>query len=242
LKLCLLSGPGSVPGAHNYQGTDSLEQRSHLKKIYGPTWKYYNKTITYTNNSNGYRAPEWDQVDWNNSVLVMGCSNVHGCGHDDEDTLPKRIERKINMPVVNLGANGTGLSFHVENTNILLAAGINPKAVVLMHPQPARFTYFFKSGFRNILPGRPDKLHRDMWSYYAYDDNHINKMQEINSTVISNMWPCPVIKYSFSWEDHIIAYPAVEYDQSADDMHPGDETFDRLSSDIAADINRQLSV
>lgn len=240
MKLNLLQGPGAVPGVQHYQGTDSPEQRRDLEKVYGPTWKYYNKTITYTNNSNGYRAPEWDQVDWNNSVLVMGCSNVHGCGHDDEDTLPKRIERKINMPVVNLGANGTGLSYHVENTNQLIAAGIKPKAVVLMHPMAGRFTYFFKPWFRNISQWSTTPLEQAMWNHYAYDDNHVNKMQEINSTVISNMWRCPVIKYSFDWNDHMIATPAFEYDQSADDMHPGDETFDVLSTAIAHDIKQAI--
>jgi hypothetical protein len=240
LKLKLLDGPGKQPGEFNYIDTDTFELRRSLEKKIGTRWKYYNKTLTYTNNSNGYRAPEWDQVDWNNSVIVMGCSNVYGVGHDDNDTLPRCIERKIGIPVVNLGASGSGLSFHVENTNILLAAGIKPKAVVLLHPQAARFTYFFKEGHNNIAPWRTEKLHRDMWSYYTYDDHHVNKMQEINSTVISNMWRCPVIKYSFSWEDNMIANPAFEYDQSADDIHPGDETFDKLSSDIAHDLKQAI--
>jgi hypothetical protein len=49
-----------------------------------------------------------------------------------------------------------------------------------------------------------------------------------------------VIKYSFDWNDHMIANPAFEYDQSADDMHPGDETFDVLSTAIAHDLKQAI--
>jgi hypothetical protein len=232
--------PCRPPGVFNYMDTDSSELRKRNKKKFGKEWKYYNKTITYTNNSNGYRAPEWDQVDWSNSVIVMGCSFVYGIGHDDEDTLPKCIERKLDMPVVNLGAGGTGLVFHIENTNQLIAAGIKPKAVVLLHPPAARFTYFFKAGPVNIGPWDKNKLQKAMWKHYAYDSNHVTAMQHMYSNAISNMWNCPVLKYSFEKEDQHNANIARYHDKAADNSHPGDETYNALSTVIAHDIKQAI--
>jgi hypothetical protein len=232
--------PGRLHGVFNFMDTDTSTLRKHNERKMGAKWKYHSKTLTYTNNSNGYRAPEWDQVDWSNSVIALGCSYIYGIGHSDEDTIVKCIERKLGRPVVNLGVGGTGLIFHIENTNRLLAAGIKPKAVVLLHPPTSRFTYFFKDGLQNIGPWVNKTLLQDMWKQYAYDDHHVVTMQHMYSNAISNMWNCPVVKYSFEWEDRNAATNFSITDRASDNLHPGDKTFDRLSNAMVKDLRKVI--
>ena len=71
----------------NFIGNDCEERLiENLKKLPN-TWRYATEDITYTMNSHGYRTKQFDNIDWNNSVVILGCSCVFGTGINESDTI-----------------------------------------------------------------------------------------------------------------------------------------------------------
>ena len=63
-------------------------------------------------NPQGWRSPhDFNTLDWNNSVLVFGCSQVWGQGLGYSETLTSQLELRLNQPVINLGIMGAGRVF-----------------------------------------------------------------------------------------------------------------------------------
>jgi hypothetical protein len=123
-----------------YFGYSDSEElfKKNLKRM-PEDWVWRNKQILYTHNSQGYRAPEWKDVDWNNSVLVFGCSFVYGVGIRREETCTKNLSDLLKMPVINLGCNGSSPLFQWVNSTILRSEyNVKPKAVIYYWPYSQR--------------------------------------------------------------------------------------------------------
>ena len=103
--------------------------RKNRKKL-GPDWYYYDKKITFEFNSNGFRAPEFDTIDWANSVVVFGDSFTAGDGNAIEDIATTLLQDMLEMPVINLGSSGTGIDLACWNSLLLHETYPHPRAVV----------------------------------------------------------------------------------------------------------------
>ena len=69
----------------------------------GDKYEYKDKTLNYTiNRIQGYRAKEFTDIDWSNSVLFFGCSWVFGVGIDDP-ILTDIFTQQTGLDAVNLG-------------------------------------------------------------------------------------------------------------------------------------------
>jgi hypothetical protein len=135
-----------------FSGQDSSQLFQKNLERQPADWYYRNHPVEYTWNSNGYRAPEWDRVDWEHSHIVMGCSFVLGVGLTDMDTLPSRLSTELNEPVVNLGYGGSGVATLAYNTLRLIDAGIRPLSVTLVIPNLSRLTFFQDTDTLHLLP------------------------------------------------------------------------------------------
>jgi len=126
----------------NFIGNDCEERLiENLKKLPN-TWRYATEDITYTMNSHGYRTKQFDNIDWNNSVVILGCSCVFGTGINESDTISSILQEEINTPVINLGIGGTGADFQYNNLMRLKQNNIEPKKVIVLWPNPNRFMYY----------------------------------------------------------------------------------------------------
>jgi hypothetical protein len=110
-------------------------------------WYYRNNQVTYSWNSNGYRAPEWDTIDWAKSHVLMGCSYAMGSGIDDRDTISSQIPNGVN-----LAQSGTSLYALEYNTIRLIDAGIRPATVKIILPNLARLTYWGDVDWIDLTP------------------------------------------------------------------------------------------
>lgn len=66
-------------------------------------YKTFGNHCHYTVNSQGYRCPEFDAIDWENSIIFFGCSHVFGIGLLDHETVANQLSLILNCPVINLG-------------------------------------------------------------------------------------------------------------------------------------------
>lgn len=136
-----------------YEPSDT-EQLYKANLLRQPTdWYYRHNPVTYTWNSNGYRAPEWTEVDWTNTWIVMGCSLVVGIGVAEHHTLNSQLSVLLGKPCVNLGMGGSGVDVIMYNSLRLIDNMIKPAGVVVVAPQLARMTYWTTKYYENLVAG-----------------------------------------------------------------------------------------
>lgn len=189
--------------AHNYKniqwvGSDTEELYEKNLKIQPEDWVWRNKKFLYTMNSQGYRAPEWDQIDWDNSILVFGCSQVFGIGVPDDETMCYHLSQILNINVVNLGMPGGSIMGNWVNTQKILDYGINPKAVIYNWPMPER-TIELINNTENSAVGPwitnfSESRYGKDWLLHPTHGTEYAKYVLMN---IKKSWSCPQLHYSW---------------------------------------------
>jgi hypothetical protein len=191
--------------------------QKHLQRM-PKHWIYRTKKIFYTYNSDGFRERSLSNVDWANSIVVLGCSNVQGAGLANEDTFCRRLEEILSIPVVNLGVGGSSISFACWNSTILHEYYPRPKAVI----------HFWTSLYRYVNV-EDNKLVRYLPTTKGYCANHNWEHGSIMHVMADRgMWRGKLPYYEASFfEDtakklNVNYYPSV--DLARDLNHPGIET------------------
>lgn len=62
----------------------------------------YPKHIKYGVNSHNYRCPEFNTIDWENSYVLFGGSDVYGEGLEDNKIMSHYLQEMLDEPVINL--------------------------------------------------------------------------------------------------------------------------------------------
>ena len=105
-------------------------------------WPWRDRSIEYSLNSQGYRSPEFDQIDWSNSIVCFGCSMTFGIGLALDQTWPAQLEQLLGYPCVNLGIPGGSIQAIWANSVRLIRAGVRPRAVLYYWPELSRSCEF----------------------------------------------------------------------------------------------------
>jgi len=230
----------------NFFPGDNLDSELNFKKhlMNQPEdWYYRNKNITYTVNGQNYRTYDFNKVNWNESIVVIGCSLVYGVGVDTEDTITSRLEKIISKQVVNLGSPGASQQFCLYNLTSLLTY-TKPKAVIMMWPQNSRTFHVINSyhqhgGFFNnwCLPEKYQYLD-------VFQGFETYKTNAVYNRLISNLIckDVPIIHSTFNEKDidefnelcpgHDTILLSIN-DLARDLMHPGVES-NKLAANILA--------
>lgn len=145
-------------------GSDSKKNFDKNLNIQGKKWEYFNKSVTYTQNKNGYRTYDFDAIDWKNSIVIFGCSNVFGVGLDDSDTISYQLSKKINLPVINMGAPGTSIMFSFHNNLILKNHYPTPRAVVNLWTNYDRCVYYKRFNTLELGSWTPNDPYYKEWT------------------------------------------------------------------------------
>lgn len=240
--LTLLEDPAKYAPVEEWRenGGDSLDEFKKNLKTQPEDWYWRHNKLTYTFNKQGYRCPEWDTIDWNNSILFFGGSDVFGIGVSDHDTCSYRLQQRINTPVINLGCPGSSPMFHWINSVRLRKYGATPLKVIYIWPPSARIPEFGK------YPDHIVKFHWGPWFLRAgfghswvrhrYQGDYFLK-ETIDCCDV--LWNCPVYHfYTDLNKIHIYDYVTNSYelpqkiDTARDLLHPGIDTFRSWASYI----------
>lgn len=234
----LLTSGTQPAGTYEFWMQDSPEKWRQNSKIMGKGWEYRNKTLNYTVNSQNYRAPEWDQIDWANSVVIYGCSFVFGEGLDDRDTIAAQLEQIINRPVINLGASGTGAQWQLINQTLLLTNFCEPWATVTIWPSVSR-TVLFED------PLEPKKLgpwmgRENYFLEYNRGCNPINQFyffRQQSRLMHRNRWFDAAFENKVNTPYGNLGIPLLEFKGDARDLgHPGRDTARRTAEWISSQL------
>ena len=192
----------------------------------------------YSVNSQRYRAPEWELVDWQNSVVVFGCSQVFGIGLEDNETLSSVLSQIIELPVINLGVQGSSISFAMYNNMLLHKNFPKPRAVVNMWTLPDRYPFFKQDGSVENIGGWNM---RDLLIFHAPNAFAHATLQMM---VTKQLWKdeCPYIESTFFFPTNEllnIELPMLPIDNAKDKMHYGPKTMLVFASKIAKQLQQQ---
>ena len=79
-------------GEHKFIGLDN-SQRLEIRLRNSPKdWYYRTHEVKYILNSNKFRTKEFKDIDWENSIVLIGCSNTFGIGVTEEDTIAANLQ------------------------------------------------------------------------------------------------------------------------------------------------------
>lgn len=234
---------------NHFLSSDSRELYTRNLRSQPRDWYWRINRITYTMNSQYYRAPEWDQISWNRSNLIFGCSMVFGLGVGDQHTLAQNL----GPDWINLGYTGASSELLMINTIKLLAEPIKPLRVVyvwptadrfiLLHPQPIKPSNL---GVWDVQGREPHK--RQLWDLLTQHwPQHLNQKLPLYRAAVDLMWAARAVPVShFSWDHTVtdldpdnIKYVDFNTDQTLtarDTMHPGPASIRAAAEQILSKL------
>jgi len=227
---------GNLNNFSNFSGKDSHERLVTNLKEQPDDWAWRNKPVHYTLNSQRYRALEWKDYNWSDSILVFGCSMIYGVGVDDCETLPHYLSILTGHPCINLGMGGSGVMFHLANSIILKEHNITPRTVIYVWPDRSRQTEF-QNDKLVVNHGLWDAEKSNMKDVMI-NDTHTKYWANYLIRNIRLLWECPVIEAS--WYDDMCEITGAcklhFKDYARDCAHPGPKTLKHSAELIATQL------
>jgi hypothetical protein len=218
----------------DFDSPDRFEK--NLQKM-NLNWHYRTKEIIYRKNKNGYRAPEWKEVDWANSVVILGCSNVMGIGVAENETISYQLSQLIGRPVINLGVPGSGVDHSFYNATILAEHYPTPHAVVNIWTNLDRCTYFDPV---NAIRCGPWDINHPFYKEFSKDDHHAIVTARMVSSACKSIWK-NTRYYEATYFDRTAHYLECEYvhidNQARDLVHPGRNSNLEMATLISNNIS-----
>lgn len=143
-------------------------------------WHYRTKKVNYLLNTYGYRAPEFDAIDWSESVVLFGCSCTFGIGVAEDETISYLLSQKLNRPVINMGWPGGSNMNMLINSLVLAQSSKTPYAVVFLWSTTDRIPLFTDRQLYNIGPWDTRENQKHVEYRDSYNDVYTNLYENHN--------------------------------------------------------------
>lgn len=131
------------PGKQQFIGEwETRLYENNLKVLSSKYWKYSNpESVSYESNDLGFRENKnFDDIDWKNTSVLVGCSFAYGHCCENENTITEILKRDYGVPFVNAGIPGSSNRI-IHNNAITFMKKYNPKKVIIMWSYPSRNTW-----------------------------------------------------------------------------------------------------
>jgi len=227
------------------ESTDSYERYVKNLNTQPLDWYYRDNKVYYNFNSEGFRTKEFKDIDWNNSVVVFGCSNVLGIGLEEKNTLSSKIEAKIGIPTINMGIGGASILRTFNDSLILAENGFTPKAIVFIWSDCYRTTLYKKGIVTNIgawCDGKNDTT-EEYWNKWCMDETNPKAHALFNVMAARRVWQSRTKYFEgtfFLKTGNLLSCPFYEIkDRSRDLSHPGVLTTEMVSEQIVEGLRKQ---
>lgn len=232
----------------DWSSSDGPKDFERNKSKMGADWKYLTKQVRYNVNSSGYRTYEWNQIDWPNAIVLLGCSNTYGVGVAEDETLAFYLEKLTGKQVVNLGYPGGSNGLISNLCALTLEKFPTPSAVVVNWTTGDRYRHYFKNRYYDVGPWNSKKVSGLAEEYVdglslsqAWETRYINRYHEVAENYLISKTVkamCRGIKYvTLSYFDYIAHFNRADIfisaDTSARDLvHPGSHIHEEAAKEI----------
>lgn len=203
-----MTGANDQHSLHFLSQTEYDQYHRPYEKQYvveGVTTAYDLKDVTYTINSAGFRAPEFEQLD-TVDVVVSGCSHTFGFGIPQQDTWGHYITQRLNLKTfINLGMNGAGMEQVLHCVVSYLASDLpQPRLVFVQWPSYTRLPHQYDDGIRNAINLSHEWMHelmepwqRNGWEKFVADNTAFELARTtIYDSIIQQLCSQRNIKYT----------------------------------------------
>lgn len=121
---------------------ETMLYKNNLRVLSSKYWKYANQeTVLYESNDLGFRENKnFDDIDWKNTSVLLGCSFAYGQACENENTITEILKREYGVPFVNAGIPGSSNRI-IHSNAITFMKKYNPKKVIIMWSYPTRNTW-----------------------------------------------------------------------------------------------------
>lgn len=216
-------------------------------------WIYRTQEVYYNLNNNGYRAQPWEKIDWENSVVVLGCSCVFGTGLSEFETFCSALSNAYGgRPFINLGYPGGSNEHILYNLTMLFKYFPNPRGIIISYTTTDRALYWEPMRAYGIgpwdiaeFPLKETIIHGENKTQ-QYLANFLSKPNELGrsyATAATIQQMCHlggVPNYHFSWFQNSAHAARVDYiptlgqkaDRARDLLHPGPNVMRETASYI----------
>jgi hypothetical protein len=187
--------------------------------------------IVYQTNELGFRNKPFTDVVWEESVIVIGCSNVFGESLNLEETFCVQLEKILKIPVVNLGVKGSGIDFACWNSLRIHNFYSTPKAMLQIWSGLDRYTDFDEDDkCVSYVPKSKNYYNQINW----------NKRSEHYIEADRALWKNKTVYHEASFMYYTAKKVNVDYltvfDYAKDLIHPGAKSVKAAAEKIAADL------
>lgn len=181
--------PYGCAGTEFFTATDSEKQFQRSLKTRPADWHYRTQNVVYHYNSQGFRAPDLNQVNWKRSIVIFGCSQTEGVGLDESETMNAHLEKITGIPVINLGVGASAMHFSYTNNLILRKNYPMPLGVINFWTSCKRMVWYGKDSTVCIMPVIWDKFYKNHYfNLYTLNLNmaDIDHDDSVNAQVLSD--------------------------------------------------------
>ena len=229
-----------------WMATDNEENFNDSMIESGWRNKWEQVKIRYDLNSQGYRAKEWSEYDWENTIVIVGDSCTTGVGIPNHITVSEILSRRIGKEVVNLGVNGSSNMFMLYNL-ARVVKNFNPYAVIVQWSVSDRYVNFSDRSVANT-----GIQHRGSWSedlaykrYWVKNDNYLFHDFELKSVAsclnikrfIDYVPQCWTNK-RFPEQTNTLSWIRNESEMARDRLHPDGIVYKRWANTILKDFEK----
>ena len=216
----LLPSMDSQRGCCAFSGTDHAELFQENLRQQPSTWPWRSRRVVYQLNSEGYRAPEWSQCQWERSLVLMGCSWAFGVGVDEDQTIAHYLSAQQGRPVINVSQGGTSIRWTCDQLTVMLARGLRPGAVAVIWTETTRWPWYGTEG--------PDqaRLSQALKTAHAMDEQHASMRAVLDITAFRQTCQLMAVPLAeATWNTHTAELATVTLlpntDRARDCQHPG---------------------
>ena len=218
-----------------WSGVDTKELYEKNVKTQPDNWYYKSHTVRYKNNSQGYRTKEFNDIEWDNSIVLFGCSNTYGVGLDEDDTVGSQLTKITGIPTVNLGVGGSSMIYALHNSIIVREQFPTPKAVVYIWPDYSRCVEYHEHSVRNHGPW--DMEDTNLMGVWNSNDYNVKMHAVFIQKTVRLLWKDTVLyegTFSNKATAKLLKCEAFnQVDDARDLMHPGRESTKKAAIKIA---------
>ena len=191
----------------------------------------YNKKEGFKINSKGYRCPEFENIDWKNSIVLIGCSMACSVGLEEHDTLHTQLFKLTGMPVVSLGVAGSSPQFSFDNSILLKENFPEPKYVIQLWSEYNRSVLYKKD---KILH-QGSTWNEERLKYFSSE--HLAITMHTYHNASKHIWQNYLAYSFFNTTASLLNIPELPYvDFATDNSHYGPVSSKLCAERIARDI------
>lgn len=198
-----------MPGSFEFFTNDTKERFQENLNLMPEDWHYRTKPVVYNFNKQGYRTVDLDTVDWANSVVMFGCSELMGTGLAEDERICFYLEQLLGVPVINLGKNGTSVHFSAVNNHALYKRCKRPLGVINQWTEFTREAHYAQDRYHTTLPNhtlfqtKQYKLLNGLYDFTVDDWLHNLDFYALSAIEsVRNLWDGRTKYAEGTWNEH----------------------------------------